>query len=132
MKSLNSGAGQRFFSKENMNFWGTKIEIYPKENFFVTSDRDAFDGRAYTIRFFNLKNYRVYSVNFSDDTIGFGEFSNLDDVKKAFDRITDVFHVDNFTEEKINYILDNLTKVIFTESDEIKLIANHKEEYIIA
>lgn len=132
MKSLNSGAGQKFFNKETMKGWGTKIEVYPKKNFFITSENNFSNERVFTIRFFNLKNYKVYTVNFKEAVNSFGSFIDLEKAEKCFKRIVNTFHLDNFKESEINFIFDNLTDIRFTESDEIKLTVNHKKEYIIA
>lgn len=69
-------AGGQFFSKETMNFWGTRIEsgLY-KNRTFITSEYD-YTG---TYRFFNV---RRFSSDFKDiKTVG--KFNEIKSKEKA-------------------------------------------------
>lgn len=67
--AANNRAGQVWFNQDTMRFWETELyaEVWPTDlgTFFVTSDRDAFDGRSFSVRFCDARG-RVATIQFQE------------------------------------------------------------------
>ena len=76
-------AGGNWFSKENMDFFETKIETPPnRKGLFITSEKNAFGTkRGYTIRLFDRGTYVIETVN------EFLQYKTLEEAKEAMKQI---------------------------------------------
>lgn len=68
----NREAGQVWFSRDTMRYWETELypRVWPVDGgaFFLTSDRDAFGGRAWSVRFCDAEG-RVETLSFQETTV---------------------------------------------------------------
>ena len=85
IKKKNQAIGQHWFSKETMQFFGTRIEssvfVMPQGSLFITSEQDPagkawFGERRFTIRI-------AYPNGVIDTVRGFGEYFSLPEAKMA-------------------------------------------------
>jgi hypothetical protein len=80
MKEMNEKAGQQWFSKSSMKFFGTIIEVKPNvKDIFITSEWKGFDTpeRGYTLRRFDRETGKV-------ETLGdLNQYSTLESAREA-------------------------------------------------
>ena len=80
VRKLDAEKGQFFFSKDNMGFFGSRIESkLCGERFFITSERVNFisDKRAYTVR---LVDWETGDIRSEPD---FQSYKSLDEARQA-------------------------------------------------
>lgn len=82
MKQLNKEAGQHWFSKGAMKFFGTKIVAKPNRlNYFITSEELGSETR-YTLRYFEVSTSTVQTVG------ELGDFGTLEEARQRRNELT--------------------------------------------
>lgn len=85
MKKRSKMVGQDWFSKGNMEYFGTKIVVVPNYmNVFVTSEFDFYrdeNNRRFTIRWFDEKTCKVETI---------GEFQAFVSIEEAKEKMAEV------------------------------------------
>lgn len=85
VKQANKDAGYYFFSRDTMQFFGTRIvsALY-KNNTFITSDYTDFErnNRAYSIRVFHPETGIVDTAKFPDGKSTFNKFSTIESARE--------------------------------------------------
>ena len=85
VKQVNKDAGYYFFSRDTMQFFGTRIvsALY-KNNTFITSDYTDFErnNRAYSVRVFHPETGIVDTAKFPDGKSTFNKFSTLESARE--------------------------------------------------
>ena len=85
VKQANKDAGYYFFSRDTMQFFGTRIvsALY-KNNTFITSDYTDFErnNRAYSVRVFHPETGIVDTAKFSDGQSTFNKFSTIESARE--------------------------------------------------
>ena len=85
VKQVNKDAGYYFFSRDTMQFFGTRIvsALY-KNNTFITSDYTDFErnNRAYSVRVFHPETGIVDTAKFPDGKSTFNKFSTIESARK--------------------------------------------------
>lgn len=85
VKQANKDAGYYFFSRDTMQFFGTRIvsALY-KNNTFITSDYTGFErnNRAYSVRVFHPETGIVNTAKFPDGQSTFNKFSIIESVRE--------------------------------------------------
>ena len=85
VKQANKDAGYYFFSRDTMQFFGTRIEsaLY-KNNTFITSDYTGFErnNRAYSVRVFHPETGIVNTAKFSNGQSTFNKFSTIESARE--------------------------------------------------
>ena len=85
VKQANKDAGYYFFSRDTMQFFGTRIvsALY-KNNTFITSDYTAFErnNRAYSVRVFHPETGIVDTAKFPDGKSTFNKFSTIESARE--------------------------------------------------
>lgn len=85
VKQANKDAGYYFFSRDTMQFFGTRIvsALY-KNNTFITSDYTDFErnNRAYSVRVFHPETGIVDTAKFPDGKSTFNKFSTIESARE--------------------------------------------------
>ena len=85
VKQANKDAGYYFFSRDTMQFFGTRIvsALY-KNNTFITSDYTDFErnNRAYSVRVFHPETGIVDTAKFPDGKSTFNKFSTVESARE--------------------------------------------------
>jgi hypothetical protein len=82
MKQLNENAGERWFKKEEMRFFGTILETKPNvKDLFITSEWIVPNRpeRGYTLRWFERATGKVHTIG------EMNEYKTLEEAKQARD-----------------------------------------------